>query len=171
VDGNGCYCDSCHQRIKNKGDDMTDMTEAEITGHRIIFEDVVLYLKNGIHVDLRATSDNAASIIWASERIDELEMANKKQGEEMAETIDELEAEIKRLTDQSSSKSTNPESDEELHQRRRRERMLDEVTLICVRDGFERMKISPIAKHHWGRMSRDTAESICYGINQYDAKK
>jgi cell division protein FtsB len=169
VDGNGCYCDSCHQRIKNKGDDMTDMTEAEITGHRIIFEDVVLYLKNGIHVDLRATSDNAASIIWASERIDELEMA-KKKGEEMAETIDELEAEIKRLTDQSSSKSTNPESDEELHQRRRRERMLDEVTLICVRDGIERMNCDPNAEHSWGRRSRDSAENICDGINDFDAK-
>jgi cell division protein FtsB len=150
---------------------MTDMTEAEITGHRIIFEDVVLYLKNGIHVDLRATSDNAASIIWASERIDELEMANKKQGEEMTETIAELEAEIKRLTDQSSGNSTNPESDEDRYQRHRRERMLDEVTLICVRDGIERMNSYPIAEHSWGRMSRDSAKNICDGINGFDAEQ
>jgi hypothetical protein len=215
---------------------MTDMTEAEITRHRIIFDDVILYLKNGIHVDLRANSDNAASIIWASKRIDELEAetqvpeaGNDENREEFFclggtfhevneasycgavewgqsrvreleqhakdigevfeqrekdfvqlhshrmnryDTIDELEAEIKRLTeltDQLSSNCLNIQSDEERHQRHRRERMLDEVTLICVRNGIEQMRVGQTENTKWGRNSRDIADSICNGINDFDA--
>ena len=63
------------------------------------------------------------------------------------------------------------ESDEDRHQRRRRERMLDEVTLICVRDGIERMKTESTAEKTWGRMAREGAENICDGISDFDAKQ
>jgi hypothetical protein len=62
------------------------------------------------------------------------------------------------------------ESDEDRHQRHRRERMLDAVTLICVRDGIERMNRESTTEKTWGRMSRDTAENICDAINEYDAE-
>jgi DNA repair exonuclease SbcCD ATPase subunit len=158
---------------ENKGDDMGDMTAAKITGHRMIFEDVVLHLKNGIHIDLRATSDDAASIIWASERINELEMANKKQGDEMTETSDEaLQQKLfKRLNDLAAHKPTNLESDEDRHQRHRRERMMDEVTLICVRGGIEQVDSGRAPEKTWGRLARDSAENICDGIMEFDAKQ
>ena len=60
--------------------------------------------------------------------------------------------------------------EEEIHQRRRREQMLDQVTLICVRDGIERMEVDATAEQTWGRSSRYSAENICHGINDYDAK-
>jgi hypothetical protein len=149
------------------------MTAAKITGHRMIFEDVVLHLKNGIHIDLRATSDDAASIIWASERINELEMANKKQGDEMTETSDEaLQQKLfKRLNDLAAHKPTNLESDEDRHQRHRRERMMDEVTLICVRGGIEQVDSGRAPEKTWGRLARDSAENICDGIMEFDAKQ
>lgn len=85
------------------------------------------------------------------------------------ETIDRLEAEIKRLNDELSSDSTSLESGEEIHQQRRRERMLDEVTLICVRDGIERMGNGDSREKRWGKFSRETADNICHGINDFDA--
>ena len=90
----------------------------------------------------------------------------------MTETSDEaLKRKLfKRLKDLEANKPTNLESDEELHQRRRRERMLDEVTLICVLDGIERMACGETEETKWGRKSRDIADSICNGINDFDAK-
>ncbi len=154
---------------ENKGDDMGDMTAAKITGHRMIFEDVVLHLKNGIHIDLRATSDDAASIIWASERINELEMANKKQGDEMTETSDEaLQQKLfKRLNDLAAHKPTNLESDEDRHQRHRSERMLDEVTTSLIRNGLHATNCT---MDEFGCGIRHSARKICDGINQADAK-
>ena len=78
---------------------------------------------------------------------------------------------FKRLNDLANNKPTNLESDEDRHQRHRHERMLDEVTLICVRNGIERMNRESITEHKWGRMSRDTAENICDGIMEFDAKQ
>jgi len=63
------------------------------------------------------------------------------------------------------------ESDEDRHQRHRRERMLDEVTLICVRYRIGRMKLCATAGHDLGQASRETAENICEGINDVDAKQ
>jgi hypothetical protein len=88
-------------------------------------------------------------------------------------TIDGLEDEIK-LSQAAASQitgSTSQESDEDRHQRRRRERMLDEVTLICVRDGLERMNIDATEEHNFGRHARETAKNICDGIDEYDAKQ
>jgi archaellum component FlaC len=126
---------------------------------------------------------------WGQDRVRELEQHAKDIGEVLDqreedfvqlqshlsnrnETIDELETEIKRLTgltDQLSSNCTILQSDEERHQRHRRERMLDEITLICVRDGIERMNSESTAEKAWGRLCRDIADSICRGINEYDA--
>ena len=90
---------------------------------------------------------------------------------ERVATIDELDAEIKRLTDQLSGNSTNLESDEELHQRRRRERMLDEVTLICVHLGMYQVTEGVVDQRDWGRAFRDIAKNICNGIDEDDAEQ
>jgi hypothetical protein len=46
--------------------------------------------------------------------------------------------------------------------------MLDEVTLICVRDGIERMGGGDPREKQWGEFSRDIADNICHGINNFD---
>ena len=104
------------------------------------------------------------SIEWGQNRIKQLELEN----ENLSKAI---------LTLSSSSLRTSPESDEEIHQRRRRERMLDEITLICVRDRIEQLidtdgkQTEPGAttEQRWGRNSRETADQICRGIDEYDA--
>lgn len=113
------------------------------------FRGVVRHVKNGSDLSFSTDSAYAQAIIWASERIAELE-----------------------------SQTQSPETDEEIHQRRRRERLLDEVTLICVRDrieqlinaGTEHFEPGATTEIRWGRNSRDTADNICRGINEYDAK-
>jgi len=133
---------------------------------------------------------NGHAIEWAKSRIEHLEKHAcdmgelfKKTEEEIAnlqshlndcnETIDRLECVIKLYHTAVLQKtdSTSQVSDEDRHQRHRRERMRDEVTLICVRDGIERMNAEPIAQHMWGHMSRDAAENICDGIDEFDAKQ
>ena len=165
---------------ENKRGDMAKTSDDEL--RKRFFE---LILSN--------TSQNEI-VWWSQNRVRELEQHAKDIGEVLEqrekcfvqtrshftqmqshlgdrnETIDELEAEIKRLNDQLSSRPTNPESGEEIHQRRRRERMLDEVTLICVRDGIERMNSESTAERSWGKLSRETAVNICRGIDEYDAK-
>ena len=55
--------------------------------------------------------------------------------------------------------------------------MLDKVTLICVRDRIDQLigadgkQVEPGAttEQRWGRNSRETADQICRGINEYDA--
>jgi len=102
---------------------------------------------------------------------DQLVLELRMQLRDRNETIDKLEAEIERLTDLAAHKPTNLESDEDRHQRRRRERMLDEVTLICVRDGIDQLEISATAERYWGQVSRDTANNICHGFNDFDAEQ
>ena len=68
--------------------------------------------------------------------------------------------------------------EEEQYQRRRRERMLDQITLICVRDrigqlidaGGEQIEPGATTEQRWGRNSRDTADQICRGIDEFDAE-
>jgi hypothetical protein len=120
------------------------------------------------------SQDNREALQWGQGRVRLLEQHNDAIEDHLQErnaTIDRLEQEIQRLNNVLLGKSTSQESDEELHQRRRRERMLDEVTLICVRDGIERMNCDPNAEDSWGRRSRDSAENICDGIMAFDAKQ
>jgi len=136
------------------------------------------------------TAEARGTVLWAQNRIEYLERRAcdigellKQREEQIANlqshlqernaTIDQLEAKSQdnRTHTRQTLSSMLPESDEERHQRHRRERMLDEVTLICVRDGIERMKSEPIAEHTWGRMSRDAAENICDGIDEFDSKQ
>ena len=88
--------------------------------------------------------------------------------------VRELEFENKNLTKTILALSNSPDSvdvglGEEIHQRRRRERMLDEVTLICVRDGIERMNVGETEEKKWGKWACEIAGNICHGINEYDA--
>ena len=88
----------------------------------------------------------------------------------MTETSDEaLKRKLfKRLKDLEANKPTNLESDEELHQRHRRERLLDEVTLICVHLRMDQVTGGVVDQRDWGRAFRDAASNICHGINEYD---
>jgi len=133
---------------------------------------------------------NGHAIEWAKSRIEHLEkhacdMSEllKQREEELAnlkshlndrnETIDRLEAEIKFFQKAVSQITgcTSQDLDEKRHQLRRRERMLDEVTLICVRDGIERMNADYTAEKTWGRLSRDSAKNICNGIDEDDTEQ
>ncbi|MEI8016643.1 MAG: hypothetical protein WCH39_00520 [Schlesneria sp.] len=158
---------------ENKGDGMAEMSERQL--RQAFF-------------DLFAIKSNEKAVRkWGQDRIQHLEEQNKamlgvfSQKElriasleshlnDRNETIDRLEEEIQRLNNQLLGKSTSQESDEDRHQRRRRERMLDEVTLICVRYRIGRMGVGETENTMWGRNSRDIAENICHGINDFDAK-
>ena len=87
-------------------------------------------------------------------------------------TINQLEADLRdyRTHAKQTLSSMTPESDEDRHQRRRRERMLDQVTLICVRAGMDKMEVGVMNERGCGKISRDAADNICRGINQYDHK-
>jgi hypothetical protein len=106
--------------------------------------------------EMRTDSAHAQAIIWAIEHIRQIELEN----ENLAKTI---------LAISNSPSVTSKEPDEEIHQRRRRERLLDEVTLICVRDRIERMAMDEKSERNWGKINRDTAYNICDGINDDDA--
>ncbi len=99
--------------------------------------------------------------------------SRENKGDDMTENSDEaLQQKLfKRLNDLAAHKPTNPESDEDRHQQHRRERMLDEVTLICVMREIDKLDVNATAERYWGRMSRDTAENICDGINDFDAEQ
>jgi len=125
---------------------------------------------------LALTSNQNALRKLAQNRVRELEQqidAMESHLHERNATIDELEAELQdnRTHAKQTLSSMIPESDEDRHQRHRRERILDKVTLICVRAGIDQMQISETAERHWGKMSRDTANNICHGINDFDAKQ
>lgn len=174
-------------------------------------EDVVRHLKNGSDLSFRTDSAYAQAIIWAGERIAELESQTQSPETGSDENRDvflnlgygdriesrknnkaltwaqrqflELELENRSLSNtvRNLSKSpqlASPDSDEEIYERQERERLLDEITLICVRDRIEQL-IDAGAEHfepgattetRWGRNSRDTADNICRGINEYDAE-
>lgn len=63
----------------------------------------------------------------------------------------------------------SPESDEETHQQKRRERMLDEITLSSVR-GFLHLHAEEKTYREIGVSARDRAEDICRGIDEFDAR-
>ena len=144
----------------DKGDEITETSNDEL--RQRFFE---LILSNASQNEI---------VWWGQNRVRVLEQHRetlKSHLRDHNETIDELKAEIKRLTDQLSGNPTSPESDEDRHQRHRSERMLDEVTLICVSYGTEQMNSESPAEKTWGRMSRDIAEDICHGINEFDAEQ
>ena len=122
------------------------------------------------------------AVAWGQDRIRHLERDLRDEQEVVGEIKKlELENEQLSLENESLSKTilaiskspllTSPDSEEEIHQRRRRERMLDEVTLICVRDGIERLPRGDVEEQSWGDLARDTATSICWGIDEFDAKQ
>jgi len=127
--------------------------------------------------DLFAIKSNQNAVRkWAQNRVRYLEQqieALEAHLRKRNATIDELEYEIKTYQTAVSQKtgSTPQESDEDRHQRRRRERMLDEVTLICVRSEIASVSSSATDERRCGRMSRDSAENICDGIDKFDAKQ
>jgi hypothetical protein len=96
------------------------------------------------------------AVVWGQNRVRKLELEN----ENLTKTI---------LALSNSPDPTSTESGEEIHQRRRRERMLDQVTLICVRDGIERIQRTLDIEQDYGRDNRNTADNICHGINGFDA--
>jgi len=123
--------------------------------------------------DLFAIKSNQNAVRkWAQNRVRYLEQqieALEAHLRKRNATIDELEYEIKTYQTAVSQKtgSTPQESDEDRHQRRRRERMLDEVTLMLLRKWRGYTHIEDMG---WEvRASRDLAKNICNEINQYDA--
>ena len=116
-------------------------------------KDVVRHAKTGNALSFRTDSAYAQAIIWASERIGQLELEN----ENLSKTI---------LTLSKSPQLASPDPDEEIHQQRRRERMLDEITRFCVTFGFDS---EDRTLKEWGRTSRGMAIEIINGINEYDA--
>jgi hypothetical protein len=96
------------------------------------------------------------AVEWGQNRVRKLELEN----ENLTKTI---------LALSNSPDPVDVGSGEEIHQRRRRERMLDQVTLICVRDGIERIQRTLDTEQDYGRDNRNTADNICHGINGFDA--
>lgn len=172
---------------------MADLTAAEKATHRINFGDMASRIKNGTDMDFEAGSDYAAAIIWASERIAELEEtlpmpeASDDENRELffrlgsgcggysityctaiawgQTRIRQLELENENLSN--SPPVEDPESGEETHQRRRREQMLDEVTLTLIADGLREMNCTI---NEFGNGIRQSAIKLCDGINEADSK-
>jgi len=166
---------------ENKGNDMAD--DMKETLRKMFFDATCI------------SQDYREGLEWGQRHIEYLEQHARDMGElleqrekefadlqshlqERNATIDRLEAELqdnrthtRRTHTRRTLSSMMPESDEDRHQRHRRERMLDEVTLICVRNGIERMNSDPFTEKIWGRLSLDTANSICYGFDEFDAKQ
>ena len=136
---------------------MTDC-DAQEKAKKENFGDFVADIKNGVKSTFSGLPLYGESVIWASKRIAELEITNKR----LAGLLYGPPVE--------SMPQTPQECDEEIHQRRRRERMLDEITLICVRDGIERLPRGDAEEQSWGDLARDTATSICWGIDEFDAE-
>ena len=124
---------------ENKGNDMAEDGLSDATLRQKL-ADVVRHVKNGSDLQFRTDSAYGKAIIWASERIAELEAG-----------------------------SPLPDSDEEIRQRRRRERMLDEITLSSVR-GFLHLHAEEKTYREIGVSARDRAEDICRGIDEFDAR-
>ena len=123
---------------------------------------------------LALTSNQNALRKLAQNRVRELEQqidAMESHLHERNATIDELEAELQdnRTHAKQTLSSMIPESDEDRHQRHRRERILDKVTLICVHLGMDQVTGGVVDQRDWGQAFRDTASNICYGIMKYDA--
>ena len=214
---------------------MTGLTAEEHATHRIRFATVVKDAKHAKNAGVRflADSEHAQAIIWASERIAELESQTQspetgsdevrvaffclghrtemsaemtaisyceavawghnyirrlererderdRRDEQLKLELEVEKAAYKRLEEENEQLELDNEklnnfkvakTDEEIHQQRRRERMLDAVTLICVRDGIERLPRGDVEEQSWGDLARDTATSICWGIDEFDAKQ
>lgn len=162
---------------ENKGDDMTKDSEDE--------------LRNAFF-DLLAISSNEKSVReWGQNRVRSLEQSiasmeiqihkRNQTIEELTETVESLQdfesayEKLKSKTARESKKSVSAserlKSEEDLHQRRRRERMLDEVTLMLLPHGMDGWDSNIDGEREWGSGARDTAENICQGIIEFDAKR
>ena len=185
---------------ENKGDDMTEMNLDDAM-LREKLKDVVHHLKNGSDLSFHTDSAYAQAIIWASERIAELEgqtQSPERSGDETRDLffrlgygseiiampnceavawgqdrIKKLELENENLsktilTISKSPQLASPDSDEEIYERRRRERLLDEVTLICVSRELEKMGHDSDDQLETGFRAREIASDIWAGINEFD---
>jgi hypothetical protein len=118
------------------------------------------------------------AVLWGQNRIRHLERVLRDEQEVVGE-IKKLKLENERLSlgNENLSKTIlalsnpplldSPQTDEEIHQQRRRERMLDKMTLFCVTFGFDS---DDGTLKEWGHTSRGMAVEIIRGINEYDAK-
>ena len=164
-------------------------------------QDVVRHAKNGHALSFRINSAYAQAIIWASERIAELESQTQspETGSDKVrdaffclgyrtemtaisycEAVTWGQDRIKKLELENESLSktilmlsappmlASPDSDEEIHQRRRRERLLDEITLICVSKEIDKMVDVSDDELETGFRARDIASDIWAGINEFD---
>lgn len=182
---NAAFCDQhvpeiCFGNIMGKlretrGDDMTETHDNELRKRFFLLG------KLGT-----VESDTGNPVQWTGNPVQWGQVRVKYLEQHLQELLDQvkrLEFENENLsktvlTLSNSTMLASPESDEEIHQRRRRERMLDEITLICVRDrigqlidaGTEHSEADATTEIRWGRNSRDTADQICRGIDEYDAK-
>ena len=106
----------------------------------------------------------------------ELELENEKAAyKRLEEENEQLELELKNLnktilTLSKSPQLVSPDSDEEIHQQRRRERMLDEITLLCVKFDIKH-KNDDSTWSEWGNWSRMDALDILRGIESVKNKQ
>ena len=160
---------------------MTEHANKEIIAHKKNFQSVCWAIELGGKFEMLIDSAHAESVIWAKNQIGQLELEN----ENLSNAV---------LSLSKSLPMPSPEADEETYHRRRRDQMLDEVTLICVRNGIEQMEkdeteeqnwghlardwpLSPsldraisTEEQNWGHLARDIAEKICRGIDEFDAE-
>jgi len=161
---------------ENKGSGMADTSDDE---------DRNLFFKLADYMGSNYTGAKSA-IKWGQIRIRYLEQQTKDTLHQLSvreariahvqsllkdadKRIEDLEKENARLTDCLSC-APAVESDEDCHQRLRREEMLDEVTLICVRNRMFQADLNTLSQREFGKISRDAADNILRGINEYDAE-
>lgn len=106
------------------------------------------------HGDRIEPSKKHKAVTWAQNRLREIELEN----ENLRKTI---------FTISNSPQAEYPGSSEEVYQRRRRERMLDEITLALIKDGLHAMNCTT---DEFGHGIRSSAQKLCNGIKEYDAK-
>ena len=147
--------------------------------------DAFFSLGYGVETDF---TQYCAAVAWGHDYIrrlererDERDERDKRDAQQLLDQNSELRRENERLelenenlsktilTLSKSPQLASPDSDEEIHQLRRRERLLDEITLSCVR-GFLHSDAEDKTHRQIGVSARDRAEYICHGIKEFDAE-
>jgi len=144
---------------ENKGNAMTEAHDSELRRRFFLLGKLT-----------NVESDTGNPVQWGQVRIKCLE----QHLQELLVDIKKLELENESLSKTVLTLSAPPmltslESDEEIHQQRRRERMLDEITLSSVR-GFLHLHAEEKTYREIGVSARDRAEDICRGIDEFDAR-
>ena len=185
---------------KNRGNDMAEKGVNDAT-LRENLRDIVRHLKNGVYLSCMADSAYGQAIIWASERIAELEAESPlpETGSDHNRSVffrfgygyseQEVVGEIKKL--QLENEQLSLENDnlsktmlklskslplastetDEETHQRRRRKLMLDEITLSCVRGFLHGDVEGKTNQQVGASARDRAEDICHGIDEFDSRQ